>query len=481
MIHFLFSVILMLLAGAYGWGMRGSAIGGEKGAMLPGALIGVILAFSTGIVSVQQNLIYYAALGAVGMYFGGTEPDAQTMGFILHGRPAPNYKKGLVGLMLKGSLWFGIFAAVFGVGYSVKAGLLRCKAYEFAILIAAVIAARLLGYVLLNKPFNREEGIRPKIYFSETSREEWGGLLFTLLAFLVFAFVKGNSFTLWFVLAGVFGGGIGWAIAINLYWFGAVPQANGKQLFPRLNRLGVFEGWKLMEMTLGSFGGICLLIAFAALNQVNGLHSASFDFAMLFNYSNKTALGDFLKSQTAAVILVGVWLAYLIQYTVVVLTNHKTERYEIITDSVNRGILVYFPLLMLLVGNKYAAAFVAITAMIWVLTEQMALERYLGQGRCAVLSVILFVLSVASAVYCIILDKEISFLIPWLFYLVGYEAIDWIAIFEPNYLQPLRKRRKKEKLGFISYLRLFGGQATVQPTFLAFITVLGIFGIIQFH
>ncbi len=36
-------VFLTTLAASYGWGMRGSLIGGEKGAMLPGALIGLIL------------------------------------------------------------------------------------------------------------------------------------------------------------------------------------------------------------------------------------------------------------------------------------------------------------------------------------------------------------------------------------------------------------------------------------------------------
>ncbi len=471
----------MLLAGAYGWGMRGSAIGGEKGAMLPGALIGVILAWSTGFVRVQNDLLYYAALGAVGMYFGGTEPYAQTMGFILHGRPAPNYKRGLSGLILKGGLWFGIYAAVFGIGYSVKCGLLRCKAYEFAALIAGVIAARLLGYVLFNKPFDRNNGIRPKIYFSETSREEWGGLLLTLVAFAVFAAVKGNTYTLWFILSGVLSGAIGWTIAINLYWFGAVPKENGKRLFPRLNRLGIFEGWKLMEMVLGSFGGICLLISFTVLNRSNNVIAPDFDFAPLYAYSSKTALGNFLSSKTAAVLLVALWLVYVVQYTAVVLKNHKTERYEICTDSVNRVILVYLPLLMLLVGNRYAAAFVAVTAMLWVLTEQMALERYLEQGRCVALSVILFLATAASAVYFVILGKEISFVIPWLFYLVGYEAIDWIAIMEPKYTQPLRKRRKKEKLGYFSYLCLYGGQATVQPTFFAFILALSVFGITQFH
>ena len=76
-----FMVIAIIPAASYAWGMRGTTIGGEKGAMLPGALIGTVLALFSGIFIVQEHFYIFAALGAVAMYFGGSMTYGETLAF----------------------------------------------------------------------------------------------------------------------------------------------------------------------------------------------------------------------------------------------------------------------------------------------------------------------------------------------------------------------------------------------------------------
>lgn len=95
----LLCVIFTTFASCYAWGMRGAVIGGEKGAMLPGAFIGLILAlFSGGTIS--EYFWIPAAAAAMGMTYGGTEPYGETIGMVLH-RDRPI--KGYTGLAMKGA------------------------------------------------------------------------------------------------------------------------------------------------------------------------------------------------------------------------------------------------------------------------------------------------------------------------------------------------------------------------------------------
>ena len=55
----------------FGWGMRGSAIGGEKGAMLPGAIMGIMCVWYTGSELLMENVFLFAAACALGYFYGG--------------------------------------------------------------------------------------------------------------------------------------------------------------------------------------------------------------------------------------------------------------------------------------------------------------------------------------------------------------------------------------------------------------------------
>ena len=67
----IFFIAFSAIAVSYGWGMRGTIIGGEKGAMLPGAFMGLLMAVFSGSEVLASSPWILAGVGAVGMYCGG--------------------------------------------------------------------------------------------------------------------------------------------------------------------------------------------------------------------------------------------------------------------------------------------------------------------------------------------------------------------------------------------------------------------------
>ncbi len=238
------------LAVSYGWGMRGSLIGGEKGAMLPGAFAGLILGWFSGL-----GAIGTAAAGLMGMTFGGTETYGETIGFVLH---KENPRKGYTGLALKGALWFAICGGFIGIelSYGVYS---HSDIYIFCLLIPLM---QIIGSRIINTPYNPEKGKYPKLYFSKTRREEWGGNVFMLLSMMIMAGLRGDVLTLILIAGGLVFGAIGWLVAMRAYVAAVTPMKNGKYLFGKLYHKGVIDGWKLMEFILGAFGGFGLSLAF---------------------------------------------------------------------------------------------------------------------------------------------------------------------------------------------------------------------------
>lgn len=258
----LFFIITVSIAVSYGWGMRGMIIGGERGAVLPGALLGMFLALFSGNELIAQKFYVFAAAGALGMAYGGFEPYADTMSYILkHDAPDYNPKKGYLGLMLKGANWFGICGAVLGMSFSSVLGRYYSTA-SLVIFIALIPVMQAVGIKIFNKPFDRDKKIFPKIYLSHDSREEWGGNLVTLICLLVFTLINRDFYAFFFSLVGIFGGAVGWCIAIKLYDFQLHPMKNGKYFFGKTQP--VIDGWKIMEYSLGAFNGLCFAVYFFA-------------------------------------------------------------------------------------------------------------------------------------------------------------------------------------------------------------------------
>jgi len=235
-------LFMLFIAGSYGWAVRGTTLGKETGAMLPGALLGILCAWFSGSALLWENLWIFCAAGALGMFVGGTETYGETIGFVVRGKPSPQPLRGYMGLALKGLLWFGIAGAFLGIAFTSVAGNVY-TVRDFILLFAPMPLIWAAGVAVFNAPYRPKEGKFPKIYFSVSRREVWGGMVFMLLALVIFLLVKGDTFALLLCAGGAIGGTLGWILGIWLFH---------RSLYPRPNIM--ISGWKLMENTLGALG-----------------------------------------------------------------------------------------------------------------------------------------------------------------------------------------------------------------------------------
>lgn len=245
----------------YGWRMRGTVIGGEKGAMLPGLLAGMFLAlFSGG--AIAGNFWLPAAAGLIGMSYGGIEPYGDTIAFIMSPKTvAPNPKKGYTGLAVKGALWFAVGGGFIGLSLSAMGG--RYKPLDIILFPICTAISQFIGYIIFNQPYNRENGKYPKIYFAFESREEWGSNVGVLVTVFAFAAVRKDILTLSMAGCGLIFGAAGWVVAMKLYSATERPMKNGKYLLGIFSQKKLVSGWPNMEYCLGTFGGMGIALGFS--------------------------------------------------------------------------------------------------------------------------------------------------------------------------------------------------------------------------
>ncbi|MSV28402.1 MAG: hypothetical protein EXQ52_06610 [Bryobacterales bacterium] len=224
--------LLGALTMSLGWGLRGSIGGGSLGAMIPGAMIGLVLCLMLGR-EADSGLI--AAFAAIGVGFGGQETYGQTVGLSL--RPE-TFWWAILGFAIKGSAW-GMLGGTF-VGIALRRGLHTKRQLIAGFAIMAL--GTWIGWRFLNHP--------KLIYFSnpiDRPREElWAGLWLGGLLMLAWLHARVPSL---FALYGAAGGGIG-------FGFGASLQPWGKAVWPSMP-LG---WWKGMELTFGALLGLSLVL-----------------------------------------------------------------------------------------------------------------------------------------------------------------------------------------------------------------------------
>lgn len=219
---------------ALGWGLRGFIGGGPLGAMIPGAMIALVVSLLLRRDGADAGLI--AAAGAAGIGFGGQETYGQTVGLSL---VPETHGWALLGFAIKGAVWGLLGGVVLGMA------LLRAvRGYRLRFLAAGLAwmtAGTWLGWRLVNAP--------KLIYFSnrfDKPREElWAGLLLGALCLLGWLWRAGGvgvarRFALW----GALGGGAGFAL-------GAAVQAWGRHSDP----LPWLDWWKVMELIFGALLG----------------------------------------------------------------------------------------------------------------------------------------------------------------------------------------------------------------------------------
>ncbi len=419
------AVLLTAIAVSYGWGMRGAIIGGEKGAMLPGALLGFFIAKFSGIPVIADNAFFFSAAGCLAMGYGGFEPYAQTMEMII--RPSSdiwNLKRGYTGLMLKGANWFGICGAFLGISFVAMSGTVY-KWYEIVIICALIPFIQLLGIKIFNKPYDTEKGLFPKIYFSRNSREEWGGNFLTLSAVLILTAVKGDWFSFFFSLSGVVAGAIGWVIAIWLYYITCLPRKNGKYIFGYLQTNGFVDNWKIMEFTLGLIGGGGLsLYFFLRINTVRKL-AVSYVTNGFWN-----PLGDLQKPLAWVAFALAVLM--IVQYLFKKLTDLRA------VELVERA--VYFALILCLnlLGSAQMARLTVFMLILWVVLEKNIFDRVDECKGANIIKIFCAVIGVLALIGELLLPDGYSMMAMLSMYTFFYVFLDMVF----SFLRPSKRQNE---------------------------------------
>ena len=202
------------------------------------------------------------------MTFGGIEPYGETIGMVLHrGRADYMPIKGYAGLAVKGALWFSVCGGFIAFAFSAMSGSVYSVS-DIVIFCLLIVPIQQIGYRIFNKPYDKEKGIHPQIYYSITRREEWGSNLTLLFALLAMSIIRSDGLMLTMISCGLVSGAVGWIIAIRAYECSYFPSEDGRFLFDKLYRKGVFDGWKLMEFILGAAGGLGLSAGFCTQYEV---------------------------------------------------------------------------------------------------------------------------------------------------------------------------------------------------------------------
>lgn len=466
---------LCAVAGSYGWGMRGCKIGGEKGALLPGAFLGLLFAWFSGSEVIRDNFWLIAAAGALGMAFGGTETYGQTLGFVVVKKPPENYRKGMAGVLVKGALWFGIFGSVVGIALGAAAGK-RYQAIDIVVLIALFIPVKLLGTLIFNKPLQPAKNRFPKIYFSAGRQEEWGGLLLMLVSLIVLMAYRGDTFALWLCLAGVLSGSTGWFIGLSLFALANHPLKSGRYFYGPLQKKGYIGGWKIMEFTLGAAGGLGISICYVLKYGLLRANLAPLDAGGgLWN-----PLGNW--SKPLSLVALALFFVPMLQHLFYYLEKKKQanqKRYHlagIAFEWLEMPCLLCFPLALVLLGSAETARLVSIFLLFWVIVEMDFFERAVFVKTRWLWFVPLMGLAATALAGWALIPGSFTAWQTWLMYCVAYELFELGWIFD----ETVRRNKAENKPACLLKMRRMS-EPLVHAWFLVQISALIITGFFVFR
>ena len=403
-------VLCVLFAGfaaSYGWGMRGTVIGGEKGAMLPGMLIGLSLAlFSGG--ALAQYFWIPAAAGLIGMTFGGIEPYGDTISFVVDIPPQFKHdlKKGLTGLALKGGLWFSLCGGIIGMAISAMGG--RYTAAQLILFCLICPIAQFAFYNLFNTPVDPDNKIMPKISFSFESREEWGSNVGIFIVLLVFGIFAKDALSLTLLLFGFVFGAVGWLIAIFNFYFTVHPMKNGKYLFGKTR---LYEGgWGFMEYTLGAVGGIGIALGFVLQRKNVAAVNAAIEQNGLFS-----PLGG--RETLVAVIMAVIFLClFLVNFIGFRMSEKGRKVNNFISDIIERPFFNLIPLIFVLLCSLTAARLMTVFMLIYALALKVCFDRFEKDEHRGAMFALFFGVSILVFALDILLGGFSPF---WLFFAGG--------------------------------------------------------------
>ena len=361
--HAVWVVVLCLFAGSYTWGMRGTILGGERGAMLPGAALALLLLYAGGGVPLTEAFPLAAVVGAAGMFFGGSQTYGETIS-MTHDPDASVRRLGRLGLAIKGAGWFGVFGGIFSFGVGAWSG--SFALWQVILFVSLLPVVKWLGVAAFNSPQKPKENRFPPLYFSQSRFEVWGGLVALCLYFCIFGSVTHVWLMPLMTAFGMLSGALGFWLG-NLFQT-ALDGSHESGLFALLRRPGIFSSWKGMECIFGAVGGLgigagwCLLYLPFSRRYIERIISHS---GIWSAFSEKTDN-----------ILLFVWLFLFALYVLRYMfpqdkgrfgrALHKTE------DIWVYPVFCYVPLFLAACGNTAFAGVFSVSVMLFLLAEKIA-------------------------------------------------------------------------------------------------------------
>ncbi|MBR3766892.1 MAG: hypothetical protein IKL10_01460 [Clostridia bacterium] len=463
-------ILAVLFAGfavSYGWGIRGFVIGGEKGALLPGALMGLSVALFAAGDAGKELYLFFAAAGALSMFYGGTETYAQTMSYLLsrdvEGPYFGQLKKGVIGIFLKGGLWFSIPGFIIAMLPGALSGVYTM--WDIIVLFASFPVVSVIGTKIFNSPYNKEQKKFPKLYFSLDRREEWGSNVLIIAVLLVFTCIRLDFFALG---AGIFGfitGGMGFLLGLIFYDIERRRYGKKqKRVFGKLSEKGLIDGWKIMEHTFGAFSGGALMLYFALFSEKLTALCDEIDLS-------KLPLGN--DNAVFAVIPLILLILTAIQYPICSHIEKKTGKSPDlhIFEILERPCWSAVPLIFVFLGAPTAAAFGAFMTTGYALCEKCALEWYEKSSYKKYIRGIFWVIWLVITVWFYFNYEIISILDLMLLYTVGYTGACIIYTLLPDRIKAYRSEEKTFRQAFGSGFTVTG-HLTIQSIVLIIIAVI---------
>jgi len=228
------NILFVGLAVALGWGLRGE-IGGEQGALIPGALLGLAIVIASGKKHWQEKVPVIGAAGALGMSLGGIQSYGILIGYT-HGIDLLNVTYGYLSLAVVGGLWGAFCSGILGMVLSDKR---KSLPFWIFFLITLYISAQVFYFILI-KVF--------KLLMTPPRVENWALVLGAVVALFVINLFQKEHKTCRLVLRGFLAGAVG-------FMFGELLQVAGRFLGPE------FDWWKVMEISFGFIMGMGIAYA----------------------------------------------------------------------------------------------------------------------------------------------------------------------------------------------------------------------------
>lgn len=224
------NILFVGLAVALGWGLRGQ-IGGEQGALIPGAMLGLAIAIASGKKHWLEKAPLLGAGGALGMSLGGIQSYGILIGYT-HGIDMLNVTYGYLSLAVVGGLWSAFCSGILGMVLSNRR---KSLLFWIGFLVILYLSAQ-ISYFILIQVLN--------LRMTPPRVENWALVLGAVIALWVINLIQKEHKTCRLVIRGFVAGAMG-------FMFGELLQVCGRFLGnPE------FDWWKVMEISFGFVLGV---------------------------------------------------------------------------------------------------------------------------------------------------------------------------------------------------------------------------------